>query len=173
MRFYAKSPYDKKKIKIEVKPSDIVIPKEAKTILEVVLANHRAYLKDKLGFSDDEVERYLEYKICSISAKQKANPVKMFKNFGIGMLIPSIFSLIYWYGRTDMKTIQFTFIGVGVASLMLSQLFNKSNRKNPYYLQYGVIDGISSERMGNAEVSYDACYKATKQASKEKKLHLR
>lgn len=173
MKFYAKSPYDKKKIKINVKPSDIVIPRDAKTILEVALTNHRSYLKDKLGFSDDEVSRYLEYKICSISVRQKANPVTVFKNFGIGMLIPSVFSLIYWFGRNDMKSIQFTFIGVGVASLMLSKLFDKSKRKNPYYSQYGVIDGISSERMGKAEVSYDACYKATKQACKEKKLRLR
>lgn len=172
MKFYQKSPYDKKKIKIEVKSSDIVIPRDAKTILEVALINHKAYLKDKLGFSDDEVERYLEYKICSMSVRQKANPVTVLKNFGIGMLIPSIFSLIYWYGHTDMKPIQFTFIGVGVASLMLSKLFDKSKRKNPYYSQYGVIDGISSERMGKAEVSYDACYKATKQACKEKKLKL-
>ena len=143
MKFYQKSPYDKKKIKIEIKPSDITIPRDAKTILEVALANHRAYLKDKLGFSDDEVARYLEYKICSMSVRQKAKPVTIFKNFGIGMLIPSIFSLIYWYGRTDMKSIQYTFIGVGVASLMLSKLFDTSKRKNPYYSQYGVIDGIS------------------------------
>ncbi len=48
MKFYAKSPYDKKKIKIEVKPSDIVIPRDAKTILEVALLNHKAFQMMKL-----------------------------------------------------------------------------------------------------------------------------
>jgi len=56
---------------------------------------------------------------------------------------------------------------------MLSKLFDTSKRKNPYYSQYGVIDGISSEKMGKAEVSYDECYKATKKACKQKKLHLK
>lgn len=49
--FNAENLNDKKKIKIEVKPSDIVIPRNVKTILEVALWNHKIYLKDKLVFS--------------------------------------------------------------------------------------------------------------------------
>lgn len=171
MRFYRKSPYAWKKfrVKVEVTPEDIELPKEQEimTISEVALYNIKKYLKEKLHLSDEEIALYLEYKLC-----QERSERKILRSNGLGGIagLGVIASLDQIFHSTRGFSIFNGMWLVLMAAVMIHELKN-TEKENYYTPEHCALEGIGSHLL-EIESAYFAYFDATEKANKQKKLGL-
>lgn len=169
-----KSPYEGQKIKLEIQPSDIIVPQDMKILEEAIMLNAKRYLIESLKLTEEEALLYLEYKREQVQKNMVINQnlaLRISFTLFAGMASISLFTLFQLGVDVHYMSLKIlslaglgAYLGVAFYNSFLSVALICQKRKNTKELPNFIE---------SAEQIYHQCSNATKRANKQYCLHLR